>query len=122
MNSPFTCISILVKSNVSKNYLINFLSEVSSQSFRSYLRLATIYDGSANKKKSDLIERIIYGCMNDKLRNAQIGDICLTKSHSILKEKNINVKYLLGYGNFGSKKKDLKPYLENEKCSIKLKD
>ena len=64
MNSPFTCISILVKSNVSRNYLINFLSEVSSQSFRSYLRLATIYDGSANKKKSDLIERIIYGCMN----------------------------------------------------------
>ena len=60
--------------------------------------------------------------MNDKLKITQISNICLTKSHSILKEKNISIKYLLGYGNLGSKKKDLKPYLENEKCSIKLKD
>ena len=51
MNSPFTCISILVKSNVSKKCLINFVSEVSSQSFRSYLRLATIYDVMLIKRK-----------------------------------------------------------------------
>ena len=51
MNSSFTCISILLKSNIPKNCLISFLNEVSSQSLRSYLRFANIYDGNANKKK-----------------------------------------------------------------------
>ena len=68
MNSLFVCISILVKSKIRKNCLINHLNEVSSQSLRSYLRLANIYDGNSNKKKSDLIEMIIYGCMNGKLK------------------------------------------------------
>ena len=69
MNSSFTCLTILVKSNIPKDCLIIFLNEVSSRSLRSHLRLANIYDGSSNKKKSDLIEMIIYGCMNRKLIN-----------------------------------------------------
>ena len=69
MNPSFTCLTILVKSNIPKNCLINFLNKVSSQSLRSYLRLANIYDRISNKKKSDLIEMIIYGCMNGKLIN-----------------------------------------------------
>ena len=69
MNSSFTGLTILVKSNIPKNCLINFLNKVSSQSLRSYLRLANIYDRNSNKKKSDLIEMIIYGCMNGKLIN-----------------------------------------------------
>ena len=59
MNSSFVCISILVKSNIPKNCLINYLNEVSSKSLRSYLRQANIYDGISNKIKSDLIEMII---------------------------------------------------------------
>ena len=47
------------------------------------MRLANIYDGNSNKKKSDLIEIIIYGCMNGKLKNTQIDDISLKKSYSI---------------------------------------
>ena len=68
MNSLFVCISILAKSKIPKNCLINHLNEVSGQSLRSYLRLANIYDGNSNKKKNDLIEMIIYGCMNGKLK------------------------------------------------------
>ena len=98
------------------------MNEVSSQSLRSYLRLANIYDGNSNKKKSDLIEMIIYGCMNDKLKNMDISDISNNKSQSILKEKDISIKSLPGYGNLGLKKKDLKPYVENEKSSIILID
>ena len=49
--------------------LVNYLNEVSSQSLRSYLRLANIYDGNSNNKKSDLIEMIIYVCINGKLKN-----------------------------------------------------
>ena len=31
--------------------LVNYLNKVSSQSLRSYLRLANIYDGNSNNKK-----------------------------------------------------------------------
>ena len=44
------------------------------------------------------------------------------KVNTILKEKEISIKSLTEYENLGLKKKDLKSYEENEKCSIKLKD
>ena len=65
---------------------------------------------------------IIYGCMNGKLKNNTIDDISNNKNHSILKEKNISIKSLSGYGNLGLKKRNIKPYKENNKCSIKIKD
>ena len=108
MNSSFTCISILVKSKLPKNYLVNHLNEKSSQSLRRYLRLANIYDGNSNEKKSDLIGMIIYGCMNEKLKNIDINDILNNKLNTILKQKKISVKSLRGYGNLGLRKRDLK--------------
>ena len=120
MNSSFTCISILVKSNIPRSSLVNFLNKVSSQSLRSYWRLANIYDGNATKKKSDLIEMIIYGCIKGKLKDKQMDDISINKSHGILKEKDINIRPLPGYGNRGLRKKDIKPYVENNQCSIKI--
>ena len=74
------------------NCFINHLNEVSSQSLRSYLRLANIYDGNSNKKKIDLIELIIYGCMNGKLKNMDTNNISNNKVNSILKEKGISIK------------------------------
>ena len=109
MNSSFVCISILVKSKLPKNCLINHLNEISSQSLRSYLRLANIYDDNSNNKKSDLTEMIIYGYMNGKLKNMDINDISNNKVNTVLKEKEISIKSLPGYGNLGLKKKDLKP-------------
>ena len=101
MNSSFVCISILLKSKLPKNCLINYLSEVSSQSIRSYLRLANVYDGNCNKKKNDLIEMISYECTNESLRTKQFDDISNNKVNTIFKEKNISVKSLPGYGNLG---------------------
>ena len=120
MNSSFACISILVKNNTNRQCLINFLNEVSSQSLRYYLKLANIYDGNSNRKKSDLIEMIMYGYMNGKLKNKRIEDICINKANSILNEKNILIKSLPGYGNLGLRKKDLKPYVEDNKPSINI--
>ena len=108
MNSSFVCFSIWVKSKLPKNCLINHLNEVSSQSLRSYLRLANIFNGNSNKKNSDLIEIIIYGCMNGKLKNMDINDISNKKVNTILKEKEISVKSLPRYGNLGLKKKRFK--------------
>ena len=51
-----------------------------------------------------------------------IDDISINQSNSILKEKNINLKSLPGYGNLGLRKRYIKPYEENKECSIKLKD
>ena len=69
MNSSLVSISVLVKSTISRQCLINFLNEVSSQSLRTYLKLTNIYDGNSNKKKSDLIETFVYGCITKKLNN-----------------------------------------------------
>ena len=122
MNSSFTFISIIVKSNILRTCLINFLNKVSSQSLRNYLRLANIYDGNANKKKSDLIEMIIYGGINGKLKNKTVLGISNTKVNSILKENNINIESLPGYVKLELRKKDLKPFVENNESSIKLID
>ena len=114
MNSSLVCIGILVKSNISKHCLINFLNRVSSSALRAYLVLAEVHDGNANKKKSDLIEMIVYGCMNGKLKNKVVDEISVKRAYTILRENNINFKSLPGYGNMGLRKKDIEPYVENE--------
>ena len=123
MNSSLVCIGILVKSNISRLCLINFLNRVSSNALRAYLGLAEVYDGNANKKKSDLIEMIVYGCMNGKLKNKVVDEISVKRAYTILRENNINIKSLPGYGNMGLRKKDIKPYVENksnEKLSVNI--
>ena len=117
MNSSLVCIGMLVKSNISKHCLINFLNRVSRSALRAYLGLAEVYDGNANKKKSDLIEMIVYGCMNGKLKNKVVDEISVKRAYTILRENNINIKSLPGYGNMGLRKKDIKPYVENKSDS-----
>ena len=66
---------------------------------------------------------VIYGYMNGKLKNNTIDNVSNNnQSHSMLKEKNITIKSLPGYGNLGLKKRDIKPYIENDKYCIKIKD
>ena len=109
MNSSLACIGTLVKSNISRQCLIKFLNEVSSSALRGYLGLAEVYDGNANKKKSDLIEMIVYGCINGKLKYKVVEDISHKRSLTILREYKISIKTLPGYGNMGLRKKDIKP-------------
>ena len=42
MNSALVAISTLIKSNIGKKYLINFLMNVSAQALRDYLECANI--------------------------------------------------------------------------------
>ena len=123
MNSSLVCIGTLVKSNISRKCLINFLNRVSSNALRAYLGLAEVYDVNANKKKSDLIDMIVYGCMNGKLKNKVVDEISVKKAYTILIENKINIKSLPGYGNMGLRKKDIKSYIENksnEKSSVNI--
>ena len=75
------------------------------------------------KKKSDLIEMIVYGCINGKIKNKKIDDISFSRANTTLREHNISIKVLPRHGNMGLKKKDIKPYVENKsstKAAVKI--
>ena len=61
MNPAFVAIITLVKSNTGEKCLMNFLMNVSAKGLRDYLECANIYKETSPKKKTDLIEMIIYG-------------------------------------------------------------
>ena len=120
MDSSLAAISTLVKSNIGERCLMNILMNISTLSLRGYLKLADIYDGNSNKKKTDLVEMIICGCITNKINKGDIQDISIKNAHKILKEKEINIKSLPGYGNMGLRKKDITPYIKE--TSIKIKE
>ena len=62
---------------------------------------------------------VVYGCIKNKLDKKRIEDISLNRAYTILKEKDISIKSLPGYGNLELPKKDIKPY--DNKISIKRK-
>ena len=120
MNSSFVVISKIIKSNIGEKCLINFLMSVSAQALRDYLECANIYKGDSPKKKTDLIEMIVYGCITEKLNKKGIEDISTKQANLILNKSNITVKSLPGYWNASLKRKEIKPYVAKEKPLIKI--
>ena len=120
MNSSFAAISTLIKSNIGETCLINFLMNVSAQALRDYLECANIYKGTSPKKKSDLIEMIMYGCITQKLDKKEIVDKSTKQANQILNKNNIIIESLPGYENAALRKKEIKPCV-NEKPFIKVK-
>ena len=55
--------------------------------------------------------------MNGKLKNKKVDEISVKRAYTILRENNINLKSLPGYGNIRLRKKDIKPYVENKSDS-----
>ena len=113
MNASFVSICVLLKSNLGERCLINTLMNMTSQALGLYLKHANIYDGNSNKKKTELVEMIVYGCITNQISREPIKDISSNKVNIILKEKNILIKSLPGYGNIGLKKKILSHMLMN---------
>ena len=72
---------------------------------RDYLKWANIYKGDAIKKKTDLIEMIIYSCTTNKFDKENIVDITTKHSNQLLKRNGIILRSLPGYGKAGLKKK-----------------
>ena len=108
MNSSFVVISTLAKSDIDEKCLINILMNMSTQALRDYWECANIYKGNASKKKTDLVEMIVYGCITDKLNKKVLEDISTKQANQILNKSKIIVKSLPGYGNAELKKKDIK--------------
>ena len=92
---------------------------ISTQSLRDYLECANIYKGNASKKKTDLVEMIVYGCITDKLNKKVLEDISSKHANQILNRSKTIIKSLPGYGNAELKKKDIKPSIK-EKPFIKI--
>ena len=105
MNSSFATISTLVKSDIGEKCLINILMNMSTQALKDYLKSANIYKGNASKKKTDLVEMIVYGCITDKLNKNILEAVWTKQSNQILNKSKIIVKSLPGYGNAELKKK-----------------
>ena len=53
-----------------------------------YLECANIYKGNSPKKKTDLIEMIVYGCITEKLKKKGIEDISTKQANLILNKSN----------------------------------
>ena len=119
MNPSFVEISTLIKSNIGKKCLVNFLMNISTQSLKDYLKSANTYKGNALKKKTDLIKMIICGCITEKLNKEGIEGISSKQANQMLNKSNILVKSLPEYGNAELSKKDIKPYVK-EKSFIKV--
>ena len=68
MNSSFVTISTLAKSNVGEKCLINILMNISTQALKDNLKCTNIYKMNSSKKKTDLIEMIVYGCITGGLK------------------------------------------------------
>ena len=109
MNLTFAVISTLVKSHIEEKCLIKFLMNVSTKGLKDYLEYASIYKGTSPKKKTDLIETIVYGCMTGTLNEKDLEDIPIKQANQILNKNNITIDSLPGYGNMGLKKKEIKP-------------
>ena len=80
-------ISILVKSNIGEKFLTNFLMNVSTSALRKYLKLANIYKGESTKKKTELIEMIIYGCITNSINKYEIKEISEDEAKKILRDQ-----------------------------------
>ena len=82
---------------------------VSTKGLKDYLEYASIYKGTSSKKKTDLIEMIVYGCMTGTLNTNDLEDISIKQANQILNKNYITIDSLTGYGNMGLKKKEIKP-------------
>ena len=120
MNSSFVAISTLIKSDIVEKCLTSFLMNISAQALRDHLECANIYKENSPKKKTDLIEMIVYGCITEKLNKKGIENISTKQANQILSKNKIIVKSLPAYGNAELKKKETKPYVK-EKLLLKIR-
>ena len=64
---------------------------VSTKGLKDYLECASIYKGTSPKKKTDLIEMIVYGCMTRTINKKDIEDISINQVKQILNKNNITI-------------------------------
>ena len=57
----------IVKGNLGERCLINILMNISTNALSHYLECAKIYKGASSKKKTNLVEMIVYGHITNEI-------------------------------------------------------
>ena len=91
-----------------------------SDALRDYLEYGKIYKSASSKKKTDLVEMIVYRHITDKINKMRIEDISKKEANQILRLNKIFVKSLPGHGNIELKRKEIA--CDNKECFIKIID
>ena len=73
--SSFVAIVSLLKSNLGEQCLINILINISTKALSDYLECAKIYKGASSRKKTNLIEMILYGHITNEINKMNHEDI-----------------------------------------------
>ena len=94
---------------------------ISSEALRDYLECGKIYKVASSKKKTDLVEMIVYGHFINKINKISVEDISKKEANQILRQNKILAKSLSGYGNIGLRKKEIVTCANTER-SIKIND
>ena len=95
---------------------------MSNEALMEYLESANVYKSNSSKKKTDLTEMIVYGYINGKISKSNIEDTSIDTAKKLLKDNNINIKSLPGYGNSGLKRKKIINNIKKAKCSINIQE
>ena len=74
---------------------------ISTNALSDYLECAKINKGASSKKKEDLAEMIVYGHITNEINKMNHVEISKIERSQILKQNEINVRSLPGYGNVG---------------------
>ena len=97
----------------------NFFNEYFNKRIKRLFRMCISYKGTSLKKKTDLTEMIVYGCMTGTLNKKDLQNISTKQKKQILNKNSITINSLPGHGNLGLKKKEIKPCVK-EKTFIKV--
>ena len=97
----------------------NFFNEYFNKRIKRLFRMCISYKGTSLKKKTDLTEMIVYGCMTGTLNKKDLQNISTKQKKQILNKNSIAINSLPGHGNLGLKKKEIKPCVK-EKTFIKV--
>ena len=123
LNSSLVAISTLMNSSLSKKGMANIPMKFTNEALKEYLEAAKIYKGNSSKKKTDLVEIVLFGHITNKLNKMGIEDVTKNEAKQILQRFNIRVRSLLVYGNVGLKRKEILALAEqNSRTSIELID
>ena len=84
--------------------------------------MCKIYKGASSKKKTNLVEMIVYGHITKKINKMNSVDISKTERNQILKQNEINVRLLPRHGNVGRRRQYIVASTNNGKCVIRIRE
>ena len=71
-------------------------------------------------KRQILLKLIVYGHITNEINKMNHVSISKNESNQILKQNEINVRSLVGYGNVSKKRKEILASSNNSKCAIRI--